>query len=234
MDGYDQRPEAPPRRRSTQPLDVMILATGALSDLDESVECLAAAFAQDPITGFLLRSGPGYRERVTRFFSLLMRARIALGMPVVVARSVEGIHGAAMGYATAHPEWPADLSEEWTRFEKSIPGMADRMAIYDDIAAKFKPSAPHYYLGVIGIDPKLHGRGFGKQLLNSFCALSANDELSGGVYLETAQESNVGFYERFGFVEVGRGSLGSATLWCMYLPQRSMAPNASLERTRES
>lgn len=199
----------------------MKIATATHADLDESVGCLAEAFARDPITGFLLQTGPGYRERVTRFFSLLMRARIALGMPVIVARSVDGIHGAAMGYATTHPEWPVDLSEEWNRFEKAIPGMTERMAVYEEIAAKFKPAAPHYYLGVIGVDPRLHGRGFGKQLLDAFCDLSANDELSSGVYLETAQESNVGFYERCGFAEVGRGSLGNATLWCMYRPRPS-------------
>ena len=50
------------------------------------------------------------------------------------------------------------------------------------------------------------------------CDLSASDRLSCGVYLETAQASNLGFYERAGFAETGRGSLGSATLWCMYLP----------------
>ena len=73
-------------------------------------------------------------------------------------------------------------------------------------------------LGVIGVDPNRHRLGVGTQLLKSFCDLSARDRLSGGVYLETAKASNVGFYERAGFAETGRGSLGPATLWCMYLP----------------
>ena len=122
-----------------------------------------------------------------------------------------------MGYATAHPAWPKGLADDWDRFERAIPGLSDRMAIYDEIAAKAKPAAPHYYLGVIGVHPDSHGRGIGMQLLRSFCDLSAGDPLSCGVYLETAQESNLGFYKRAGFVETGRGSLGSATLWCMYL-----------------
>jgi len=197
----------------------MNIATASLSELDESVGCLVPAFSQDPITGFLLQPGLGYRERLAQFFSLLMRARLALGMPVIVARDACGIRGAAMGYATAHPPWPNDLAEEWTRFESAIPGLTERMAIYDEISARGKPSAPHYYLGVIGVDPDLHGRGVGTQLLRSFCDLSASDPLSSGVYLETAEESNVKFYERAGFSETARGSLGDATLWCMYLPQ---------------
>jgi len=196
----------------------MKITTATPSDLDEAVGCLAAAFAQDPITGFLLQTGPGYRERVTQFFSLLMRARIALKMSVSVARGTAGIHGAAMGYSTVRPEWPRGLTEDWDRFEKATPGFTDRMVVYDDVAAKYKPPAPHYYLGVIGTDPNLHGSGNGTQLLKSFCDLSASDRLSCGVYLETAQASNLGFYERAGFAGAVRGSLGSATLWCMYLP----------------
>jgi ribosomal protein S18 acetylase RimI-like enzyme len=188
------------------------------SDLDEAVNCLASAFAQDPITGFLLQTGPGYRERVMQFFSLLMRARLALEMPVFVARDSAAIRGAAMGYTTAPPAWPSDLTEDWDRFEKATPGLTDRMAAYDEIAIKNKPPAPHYYLGVIGADPDFHGFGIGTQLLRSFCDSSASDQLSCGVYLETANASNLRFYERAGFVETGRGNLGSATLWCLYLP----------------
>jgi ribosomal protein S18 acetylase RimI-like enzyme len=70
---------------------------------------------------------------------------------------------------------------------------------------------------VIGVDPGLHGLGHGARLLESFCKLSAGDRLSGGVYLETANPSNVRFYERAGFRETGRGTLGGVTLWCMFL-----------------
>jgi ribosomal protein S18 acetylase RimI-like enzyme len=197
----------------------MSITATSPSELAESVDCLVAAFAQDPITGFLLQPGPGYQERLAQFFSLLMRARLTLRMPVVVARGTSGIQGAAMGYATAHPAWPNDITEEWHRFEGAIPGLTDRMAIYDEVAAKSRPSDPHYYLGVIGVHPDMHGRGIGTQLLRSFCDLSRNDPLSCGVYLETAEESNLRFYQRAGFVETGRGRLGRATLWCMYLPQ---------------
>lgn len=187
------------------------------SDLDETLSCLADAFAKDPITGYLMQNGPGYRERVAKFFSLLMRARLALGMPVLVAKDESAIQGAVMGYTTLRPTWPKDLAEEWDRFEHSIPGLPERMAVYERLAEHGKPATPHYYLGVIGTDPKLHGRGIGTQLIKSFCEISAGDGLSSGVYLETAQESNVSFYKRAGFVETHRGGMGDGTLWCMFL-----------------
>jgi len=199
----------------------MKITAASPADVDPAIGCLATAFGQDPITGYLLQQGPGYRERVSQFFSILMRARLALDMPVFVARDDAGISGASMGYTTARPEWPVDLTEEWERFEKAVPGMLDRMAVYDEVATKFKPATPHYYLGVIGTDPVSHGRGIGTQLLSAFCEASARDPLSSGVYLETAQASNLKFYGRAGFVETGRGMLGSSPLWCMFLPHRS-------------
>jgi len=195
----------------------MQITTASPSDLDEAVSCLATAFGQDPITGYLLQTSSGYRERVARFLSILMRARLALGMPVFVARSSVGISGASMGYTTARPEWPRGLTDEWNRFENAVPGLPERMSMYDEVAAKYKPPVPHYYLGVIGTDPSSRGLGIGAQLLRAFCEASASDPLSSGVYLETAQASNLRFYERAGFVETGRGTLGSSTLWCMYL-----------------
>jgi ribosomal protein S18 acetylase RimI-like enzyme len=203
----------------------MRITDARAADVDQAVRCLVAAFAQDPITRFLLGSARGYDDRLTQFFSLLMRARIALQMPVLVAGDDSGIHGAAMGYATTHRAWPVDLADAWDRFEQATPGLTDRMAVYDGIAAAHKPTRPHYYLGVIGADPRLHGRGIGRQLLHAFCELSARDPRSDGVYLETASASSVGFYEHAGFEVTGRGVLGSATLWCMY---RSTAASGSL------
>jgi ribosomal protein S18 acetylase RimI-like enzyme len=94
------------------------------------------------------------------------------------------------------------------------------MARYDEIAERGIPAVPHYYLGVIGIDPAKHGLGIGSKLLTSFCDLSASDELSGGVYLETANPANVRFYERAGFEVTSQGGLGSASVWCMFQRHR--------------
>jgi ribosomal protein S18 acetylase RimI-like enzyme len=196
----------------------MQITAAAPSNLEPVVNCLVEAFAEDQITGFLLQPGRGYTERLTRFFDLLARARITLRMPVLVAQSSAGIQGAAMGNTAAPPPWPSDLEREWNNLEKAIPGFNDRAALYDEIAERNKPPVPHYYLGVIGTYPAMHGLGIGTRLLQSFCDLSASDRLSSGVYLETANPLNVRFYERGGFAVTGQGNLGAATLWCMFLP----------------
>lgn len=196
----------------------MDISRATPTDLHPAVGRLVRAFRQDPITGFLLQDGPGYDERLARFFTLLMRARLALDMPVLVAREGADILGMVMGYTTTPPAWPSDLAGAWEDFERSVPGLTDRMAVYEGIATEYAPTVPHYYLGVIGVDPAQHGHGIGMRLIKTFCGLSAADDLSHGVYLETAEPSNVSFYQRAGFIHAGRGTMGSATLWCMYLP----------------
>ena len=186
------------------------------SDIQPALDCLVDAFSEDPITGFLLGSGHDGPVRLAQFFSLLMRARVALRMPVLVARGGDGMLGAAMGYTTARPAWPAAIEDEWNHFESSVPGLVDRMALYDEIAQRCKPPMPHYYLGVIGVEPTRRGTGVGTRLLEAFCELSALDPLSGGVYLETANPSNVAFYGKAGFEVVGQGRLGIANLWCLF------------------
>jgi ribosomal protein S18 acetylase RimI-like enzyme len=132
-----------------------------------------------------------------------MAVTVALQMPVLVARESSDIQGAVMGYTTLHPAWPTNIAEEWEHFEKATSGLNERLLVYEEIVEKFKPSVPHYYLGVIGVDPAAQGRGIGAHLLRSFCDRSAGDPAS------------------CGFVEAGRGTLGTNTLWCMYLPHRS-------------
>lgn len=195
----------------------MQIASATSAEIEQIADCLVAAFAEDPITGFLLGSGSGYPDRLRRFFSLLVRARISLGSPVLVARSAGVVHGAAMGNATSAPSWPGDLEEEWNDLESVAPGFNDRAEIYEAVAKRFKPSMPHFYLGVIGTSPSMQGLGIGRQLLRAFGDLSASDGHSGGVYLETANPLNVRFYEQAGFAVTGQGAIGAQTLWCMFL-----------------
>ena len=204
-----------------------IVRAGA-QDVEATVRSLVAAFAEDPLTGYLMQPGEGYEDRLAQFFSLLMRARLALDAPVLVAKPNEVARGVAMGYATGRPAWPEALAEAWRRFERSLPDMVDRMAAYDEIAARFAPEAPHYYLGVLGLDPSLHGQGVGGRLLREFCAVSAADPRSHGVYLETAKPSNVPYYERAGFVQTGDATLGNIRLWCLYLPHSERTERTAL------
>jgi ribosomal protein S18 acetylase RimI-like enzyme len=186
-------------------------------NIEGAVTALGEAFDQDPLMLYLFRDNPnGVRAGAMAFFSILLRARLALGMPAYVLQQADGAPGAAMGYDTARPVWPAALSSEWRQFELGVPGFAARLAAYEKICEAHQPSEDHYYLGVIGVHPSLQGKGAGKALLDAFCARSQADPQSRGVYLDTSNPRSLEFYYNNGFELRGQGSLDTAPLWCVY------------------
>ena len=189
------------------------------SDAAEATNCLTAAFAADPLISYFFEGGTLGRDRSAEsFFSVLLRVRVALGMPALIAREESGILGVVMGYRTDRPEWPAPFTLEWDELQSSAPGIDDRFAVYEHISDSAMPPEPHYYLGVIGVAPEAKGKRVGAALLDAFCRISAADPLSCGVYLETGNPENLAFYKRHGFQVRGEGPLGKGSLWCLFHP----------------
>jgi len=58
-------------------------------------------------------------------------------------------------------------------------------------------SVEHWYLNELGVDPPFQGKGFGSSLMRYM--LNKIDEQGLPVYLETALEKTVKYYEKFGF-----------------------------------
>jgi ribosomal protein S18 acetylase RimI-like enzyme len=186
-------------------------------DIQGAVTALGDAFYQDPLMSYLFRDNPkGVRVGAMEFFSILLKARIALGMPAYVLRQANGLPGAVMGNDTSRPAWPEALAAEWQQFERGVPGFAAQLAAYERICEAHQPSEDHYYLGVIGVSPSLQGKGAGKALLDAFCARSRADPRSHGVYLDTCNPRSLHFYYNNGFELRGAGSIDALTIWCVY------------------
>lgn len=195
------------------------IVPAAAADVAAATACMAAAFARDPLITFFFSDSSLGRERASAtFFSTLLRVRLALGMPALIARDHAGLLGIAMGYRTDRPAWPEPLAKEWAELEASAPGIDARFEAYERISDLCLPPGPHYYLGVLGTLPAAQGKGVGAALLQAFCRVSAADPLSQGVYLETANAANLPFYRRHGFELRGEGALGAGGLWCLFHP----------------
>jgi ribosomal protein S18 acetylase RimI-like enzyme len=195
----------------------MSLAVVSIDDVDEAVRTLVATPSTDGMMDFLFYSHPeGVAAGARRFFSILLRARIALRMPTILSSEGSRIVGVAMGYDTDPPEWPEHFNEEWRELAAQTPGFAKRLGQYEAIATTWAPPEPHYYLGVLGVHVDFQGKGHGKKLLDEVCRLSAADQHSTGVYLETASPVALKFYYRNGFVLRGQGEIGDAPLWCVF------------------
>lgn len=196
------------------------LRDGRDADVEPVTHALAAAFDGDPLMRWFFAGHPdGPRAATRRFFTLLMRARLAIGAPVIVLEDGGEPRGLAMGYDTAPPDWPEAIDRDWADFEAQAPGLAARFDRYEAASRGFGPDGPHWYLGVIGVDPALRGRGAGRRLMEAFCARADADPASTGVYLETANPANLPFYRAAGFEVRGEGDLEGTAVWCLFRPR---------------
>lgn len=56
---------------------------------------------------------------------------------------------------------------------------------------------PHWYVMVVGVEPRAQGQGLGRKILEPI--LASARETRHSCYLETAQPTNVAFYQKLGF-----------------------------------
>lgn len=86
------------------------------------------------------------------------------------------------------------------------------------ILKQYHPLDPHYYLLFLGVHPDFQGRGFARTLLDELHALSDAHPLSTGVYLETANPKNVGFYGHFGYHIKTQVKINDVKTFIMFRP----------------
>jgi GNAT superfamily N-acetyltransferase len=91
---------------------------------------------------------------------------------------------------TAKPEHLVDLLATFEKMDQS------------------HPKEPHWYLPMIGVDPKAQGKGLGAALMRY--AVGRCDQDRAPAYLETANPRNIPLYQRFGFEVMEPFQMGSA------------------------
>ena len=91
------------------------------------------------------------------------------------------------------------------------------MGGYQKLQKKYQPSQPYCYLAVLGVSPEFHGTGVARILMDEVHAIDSKDELSTGVYLETAKETNAEMYRHMGYELVAKDRLdGKVDTWYMF------------------
>lgn len=87
------------------------------------------------------------------------------------------------------------------------------IALMNTVAASH-PSEPHWYLGVLGVDPTFQGRGLGAALLAP--QHDRADAASLPCFLETQKPENLPYYRRFGYEVVDEIQVGACPpIWTM-------------------
>mgnify|MGYP001816005710 FL=1 len=102
----------------------------------------------------------------------------------------------------AHPAFPPEFPE---LLEKS---------------AAYCPAEPHWYLGLLAVDPAHRGKGLGSRLLTHCLEIVDRDRAP--AYLESTSPANLTLYERFGFERLAEVRVGtSPARYPMQRPSRT-------------
>jgi ribosomal protein S18 acetylase RimI-like enzyme len=196
------------------------------SQYAEGAVVLGRAFVDDPLIKAIMPPLADADERARRFgalFGVVLRGHRGDGQPVFgvmhqgrvgAAAVVEQVAQAASAAAVllhGLPLLPSLLrAAGWN-------GMMRGMAALDTLARN-RPSEPHLYLNILGVEPALQRRHFGVAILDFLRNQAAARGDLAGVYLETATEANVAYYSHVGYRVIGEIYPLGVRMWRMLQP----------------
>jgi GNAT superfamily N-acetyltransferase len=174
---------------------------------DEAAGVLGRAFVDDPLIKAIIPPGVSVEERVRRMsgiFRVVLSGHRHDGQPVVGVMDQGRVAGAAV---VEHLTRPAGAMATVLQGLPQLPAMVRaagwsgllRAVNLLDTLARNRPSEPHLYLNILGVDPALQRRHFGVAILDFLHEQAALRSDLAGVYLETATEANVAYYSHVGY-----------------------------------
>lgn len=184
--------------------------------LETAVTTLTRAFADDPMFSWICPD-PEHRAR-----SLAVLNRVPVTYGLRFGRIMQS-HDAKAAALWVRPGGNATVGRMMRCGLFGVPfriGLRafGKFAMANEIMGKLHAQhvrEPHWHLMIVGVDPDLQGRGIGEALVNEGLARADHDNVP--CYLETSNERNLAFYQRFGFTVVATTTLGRGgpTAWGM-------------------
>ncbi|MGZ4688520.1 MAG: GNAT family N-acetyltransferase [Acidimicrobiia bacterium] len=165
--------------------------------VDETARTLARAFDDSPLFQFLFPKGTARLRIMAGTFKGTMIDALAFGQ-IQVAKDETAVTGAACwlppeGYPITPWRQTLLLARMATLFPHAPTRVGDAMR-YLAASDKVHPKTMHWYLGILGVDPRYQGKGVGARLIDH--TLERLDREGLPAYLETDKESNLAWYAR--------------------------------------
>ena len=172
-------------------------------ELETLGRTLGRAFYDDPIFEFMLPNDAKRERSLPVLFRRLSAFHLRRGDTVHVDDDV------VAGALWAPPDRWKTGPLEMVRFLFDFGGvMGTRLPLMISALGgieKQHPTEPHWYLGVLGTDPDHQGKGLGAAAMSPTLEKCDADGIP--AYLESSKESNIPFYERYGFRVTGEHEL---------------------------
>jgi ribosomal protein S18 acetylase RimI-like enzyme len=190
------------------------------SRADDAVAVLCDAFPDYPVMRYVLGREGDYGRRLRTLNDFFVTARFLRNEPVLGIHDRDGkLTGVAL---VSYPDRlaPDTLAALRDRLWAGL-GAAERQR-YEALgmaSTKFVLPVPHIHLNMIGVRRSHQGRGLARKLLDAVHSLSAADDHSSGVSLNTETPQNVPLYQHFGYRLVGHAKVGDELeTWAFYRP----------------
>jgi ribosomal protein S18 acetylase RimI-like enzyme len=178
---------------------------------------LARAFRGDPVHRWILPGEFDWAVASDGFFAMVLRDMLRHESVF----TTEAREGAAL-WVPPYPQ-PAPLGERLgmaARWYAALGRRATEVGRQLLRIERAHPIEPHWYLAVLGTDPRHQRRGVGSALLAPILARCDADRVP--AYLESSKRTNVPFYERHGFRVVGELQIrGGPVIWRMLRAARA-------------
>jgi ribosomal protein S18 acetylase RimI-like enzyme len=185
------------------------------------VEIMVGAFFDDPLWSWAFPDPSRRREQHRELWRLCVEG--ALRYPSVWLSEEDAAASVWI------PPGGTELSEEQqARFGPLVNDIAgpEAQRVFDAFALlenEHPHDEQHYYLSLLGTDPRHRGHGYGLGLLAD--NLTAIDAEGRPAYLEASNPGNVALYQRYGFEVVTTCSIaGGPDVTTMWRPRQPVEP----------
>jgi ribosomal protein S18 acetylase RimI-like enzyme len=176
-------------------IEKVIIEPYLQEDIDEVAGLLARAFTTEPNNLEVFRGERNLEKRQKPLFMRILRTFPGI---TIVAKKDSTIVGVLC--MSKWPQCHMPLLKIFFYLTQMLSvlraGVLREMKIRVTWS-KHDPKQPHWHIGPIGVEPAFQGKGIGSMLMNYFCDLADTEHQA--AYLETDNENNVRFYQRFNF-----------------------------------
>lgn len=181
--------------------DILIKVAQA-SDESSAIDALILAFSVDPMVRWSLPDPTTYLAT----FPSIAKAFGGSAFQRGTAYIADGCAGVAMWL----PPGIKSDEEALTRLfdENADDNVKEDLPSIFEQMEKFRPTEPHWYLPMIGVDPAYQGTGVGSALMAEALKVVDNEGLI--AYLESSNPRNISLYERHGFEVIGEIQSGGS------------------------
>jgi ribosomal protein S18 acetylase RimI-like enzyme len=192
-------------------------------EMPQAIGAIVAAFLTDPVARFAWPSPHDYLRGMPPAAREFAGRSFEHGTAYVSA----AFCGAALWLPPGvHPN--GEALERVFRETASPDHLDDVLATFEKMEQSH-PEEPHWYLPMIGVEPRVQQRGLGAELMRH--ALTRCDDEGTLAYLESSNPRNISLYLRHGFEVMGEIRIGAVpVLTPMLRRPRAMSPELSITR----